>query len=409
MKRAIPAWILVLASSGIVAAAEEPRAEEPSAGPSLPAEAVAFLDTFCVTCHQGERPEGKLDLTQFRTTASMAGDSRRWDKIVARVSEGEMPPEGNESPTPAARRQFVEQIKSTLLAIVCQSGPRPGPARIRRLNRTEYGATIRDLLGIQISLSQTLPDEGAGGEGFDNAAETLFLSPLHAEKYLEAAREALDYALKNPRSRRTFLSAEPDERTSPAQAARSVLERFLPLAFRRPLREGELDLYVALFDDAQRRGESFDPSISFALQGVLVSPHFLFRFEEPNPDAEPRLVGDYEIASRLSYFLWASMPDDRLLRVAAEGGLNQPDVLREQVARMLKDRKTRESVESFVEQWLGTRELGQSIKPDRELFRRYSNELEWSLKQEPVVFFQDLLAENRPLLELIDSEYTFLD
>jgi hypothetical protein len=260
-----------------------------------------------------------------------------------------------------------------------------------------------------MSLSQTLPDDGAGGEGFDNAAETLFLSPLHAEKYVEAAREALDYALKNPRSRRTFLSVEPSESTSPAQAARSVLEAFLPLAFRRPVRDGEVDQYVALFDEAHQRGESFEPSIAFALQGVLMSPNFLFRSEEPNVGAEPRLVGDYEIAVRLSYFLWASMPDERLFRLAAEGQLNRPDALREQVARMLKDRKTRESVESFVEQWLGTRELGRSIKPDRSIFRRYSNELEWSLKQEPVVFFQDVLAENRSLLELIDSDYTFLD
>jgi hypothetical protein len=195
----------------------------------------------------------------------------------------------------------------------------------------------------------------------------------------------------------------------PAAAANKILERFLPLAFRRPLRDGELDPYLALFEHAQQRGESFDQSIQFALQGVLISPYFLFRLEEPNSTPEPQLVGDYEIASRLSYFLWASMPDERLHRAAAEGGLNDPDKLREQVARMLKDRKTRESVESFVEQWLGTRELGRGVKPDRSLYRRYSNELEWSLKQEPVVFFQDLLAENHSLLNLLDSDYTFLD
>jgi hypothetical protein len=120
-------------------------------------------------------------------------------------------------------------------------------------------------------------------------------------------------------------------------------------------------------------------------------------------------VGDYEIASRLSYFLWASMPDDELFRIAAEGKLNQPDVLREQAIRMLKESKTRESVESFVEQWLGTRELGRNVKPDRTTNRGYSNELEWALKQQPVVFFQHILAENRPLLDCLDSDYTFVD
>src|SRR5439155_10524563 len=118
---------------------------------------------------------------------------------------------------------------------------------LRRLNRTEYGATIRDLLRIEINLGQTLPDDGAGGEGFDNAAETLFLSPLHVEKYLAAAKEALEYAVKNPRSRASLLSGKaPEERrfgrrdTPPesdppatAETAKAVIERFVPRAFRR--------------------------------------------------------------------------------------------------------------------------------------------------------------------------------
>src|SRR5206468_9332753 len=111
---------------------------------------------------------------------------------------------------------------------------------------------------------------------------------------------------------------------------------------------------------------------------------------------------------RLSYFLWASLPDEELMRAAEEGKLSNEAGLREQVGRMLKDRKTRESVESFVEQWLGTRELGRNVKPDPKL-NRYTNELEWALKQEPVLFVQYVLAENRPLLELLDADYTFVD
>jgi hypothetical protein len=280
---------------------------------------------------------------------------------------------------------------------------------MRRLNRTEYGATIRDLLGVQFSAAQILPDDGAGGEGFDNAAETLFLSPLHAEKYLEAARQALDYAAKEPRTRTRFLVARPGEDTSPTQAARTILERFLPRAFRRPAREGEVEKYLALFESAQKSGESFEPAVLFALQGVLVSPNFLFRMEELNTEAKPRPLGDYELASRLSYFLWSSMPDDQLLRLAAEGQLNRPEALAAQCARLLKDPKARESAESFVEQWLGTRELGRNVKPDRTLHRTYTNEMEWAIKKEPVLFFQGLLADNRSLLELLDANYTYLD
>ena len=389
-----------------------------------------FFQARCLRCHKGERAKGKLDLTQLQSTHSMAADPKRWGRIIARVAAGEMPPVGSTRPEADERDAFLADIKNRLYAVLCEAGPRPGPAPLRRLNRTEYGATIRDLLRIEISLGQILPDEGAGGEGFDNAAETLFLSPLHAEKYLEAAKEALDYALKNPRSRAALLSGkQPEERrfgggfgggfgrrdTPPepdppatAETARAVIERILPRAFRRPAREGEIDQYFALFEAAQKAGEPFDQALLFVLRGVLVSPHFLFRLEEQNTTAEPRLVGPYEMASRLSYFLWASMPDEELLRLAGEGRLSEPDVLREQVSRMLRDRKTREACESFVEQWLGTRELGRNVKPDPKL-NRYTNELEWALKQEPVLFFQYLLAEDRPVLDLIDSNYTFVD
>jgi len=403
-----------------------PLCADEAAEKRLPDGTLEFFKVNCLRCHQGERPTGKLDLTRFQTVKSMTADPRRWSRIIARVQAGEMPPQSSEQPQPDAREQFVREVRQTLYAALAEVGPKPGPAPLRRLNRTEYGATIRDLLRIEINLGQTLPDDGAGGEGFDNAAETLFLSPLHVEKYLAAAKEALDYASKNPRSRAALLSGNPPEerrgfgfgrRDAPpepdppatAETARTAIERFAPRAFRREAREGEVDQYFALFEEAQKAGEPFDQSVLFALRGVLVSPHFLFRIEEPNLSDQPRLVGSYEIASRLSYFLWASMPDEELMKAAADGTLNEPAALREQVARMLKDRKTRESVESFVEQWLGTRELGRNVNPDRKLNHGYTNELEWALKQEPVVFFQHILAEDRPLLDLLDANYTFVD
>jgi Protein of unknown function (DUF1592)/Protein of unknown function (DUF1588)/Protein of unknown function (DUF1585)/Protein of unknown function (DUF1587)/Protein of unknown function (DUF1595)/Cytochrome C oxidase, cbb3-type, subunit III len=395
----IPLAILLVAACP-AGAADEPRA----AG-----EAAPFLKAYCLKCHDGEKPKGGVHLARLPPARGVAADPKTWDAALVRVRDGEMPPKGSDQPPPAEREQFVEWVKQTLNVTVCGAGARPGPAPLRRLNRSEYAATVRDLLGIQFSAAQKLPEDGAGGEGFDNAAETLKLSPLHAEKYLEAAREALDYAAKEPRTRSRLLTARPTDDTPPAQAARTILERFLPRAFRRPARDGEVDSYLALFEAAHRRGDSFDQAVLFAMQGVMISPHFLFRLEEPNPTPAVRLVGDYEIASRLSYFLWGSMPDDQLLRLAGEGKLNDPDALRDQAVRMLKDAKVRESAESFVEQWLGTRELGRNGKPDPSLHRNYTGELEWAIKKEPVLFFQGLLAENRPLLDLIDANYSYLD
>ena len=244
---------------------------------------------------------------------------------------------------------------------------------IRRLSRSEYANTVRDLLGIHVNAAHALPSEGAGGEGFDNAAETLFISTIHAEKYITAAQEALEHALKDPSSRERLIVATPGADLSPRAAATRVLEKFLPRAFRRPLQHGELDDYLAVFQHEYESSELYLPAIQFALESAMVSPKFLFLVEEPNRDNEPAPIGQFEMANRLSYFLWASMPDTELMSLAKQGKLHDPQVLREQVARMLKgnvDRrglrrnsKVRAFAESFVEQWLGTRALGREFLP----------------------------------------------
>src|SRR5439155_22672619 len=105
------------------------------------------------------------------TAESMAAEPKRWGRIIARVEAGEMPPAGSKPPTAEDRSQFLADAKGKFFATLCEAGQRPGNSPLRRLNRAEYGATIRHLLRIEINLGQTLPDDGAGGEGFDNAAE----------------------------------------------------------------------------------------------------------------------------------------------------------------------------------------------------------------------------------------------
>jgi hypothetical protein len=280
---------------------------------------------------------------------------------------------------------------------------------MRRLSRDEYASTMRDLLNVAFNAGHALPSDGAGGEGFDNAAETLFLSPIHAEKYLEAARESLDYAAKDPKSRKTFLIAEPREGVSPEQAARQVLDAFLPRAFRRPVNSGEVDRYMSLFRNRQQRGDGFEQAILFALRGVLASPNFLFRIEKPNHSPDPRLVDDYAMASRLSYFLWGTMPDQVLFDLAAAGKLQDDGVITEQIGRMLKHERARDFAERFMDQWLNTRELGRDIKPDEKLFPEYYDaELESAIHYEPILFFQEILSQDLPVLNLLDANFSIL-
>jgi len=258
-----------------------------------------------------------------------------------------------------------------------------------------------------VDTGATLPAEGAGGEGFDNAAETLFLSPIHAEKYFETAKVALDFASKDPRARARFLIATPGPDLSAADAARIILAQFLPRAFRRPAEPGEIEFYLGLFAGASKAGGSFDDSILQTLRAVLISPQFLFRAEPVNSTGQTRLLDDYSLATRLSYFLWGSMPDGLLLALAEEGKLENPAVLKGQVARMLRNQKSFDFARSFVDQWLRIRDLGQSFEPDPKLYPEWSDsELQGDIQNQPVLFFREILANDLSILDLLDSKWT---
>ncbi|OYP36803.1 DUF1592 domain-containing protein [Rhodopirellula sp. MGV] len=381
--------------------------------------AVKFVGTYCVDCHQGEDAEGGLRLDGFESSLNLDTSLEVWKKVVERTENFSMPPREADVPEEVARSAFLDSVRASILKAICEDGAQPGPPQLRRLNRTEYANTVRDLLGIHVNAGHALPSDGAGGEGFDNASETLFISPIYAEKYIDAAREALSHAFNDPGSRRRIVVSEPNAERSPKDAARAVLEKFLPRAFRRGVEEVEVNEYVSVFEMAFETDESYDAAIQVTLQAAMVSPKFLMLYETPNLTGEQAPVGQYEMASRLSYFLWASMPDDELLKLAREERLQDPDVLKTQVERMLESRlsddglrrnaKVREFAESFMEQWLGTRALGREFIPDPKVARRYNSELEGGMKYEPVFFFEDILAENLSLLNFIDSDFTYLN
>ena len=370
-----------------------------------------FIKRYCLGCHSGEKPKASLDLSRFDSMDKILSEALLWDDILIRLSQGDMPPKEADLPTLNERSEFLNWVESSLQKAACQSGPHAGPAVLRRLNRAEYSASVRDLLDIHFDAGEALPSDGSGGEGFDNASETLFISPIHAEKYMDAARVAVEYAFADPRSLRRFLVAEPDEKTSPEVAARRVIEDFLPRAFRRSITESEILEYLALFHAAYKADPSFMVAIRLTLQAVLISPKFLFIAEEPNFDSKPHKVTDHELASRLSYFLWGSLPDDQLLKAADEGNLSDSRILQEQFKRMLgsqNSRKVRNFSQNFVEQWLGTRALGREFKPDKSI-RGYDSELEGGMKYEPVFFFHEILTENRSLLDLLKADYTYVN
>ena len=351
---------------------------------------------------------GGFHLERVADPSSLKTEAAKWGSMARRVHNGEMPPKGAPKPTVDELERFSQWATKALRAAACADGIKPGPAPIRRLNRDEYSATIRDLLDIHLDIGSALPADGGGGEGFDNAAETLFLSPIHSEKYMEAAKFATDFAAKEFKSRQKLLVAKPGPGVTEEQAARKILEAFLPRAFRQPVAPADVALYLSLFSAARQQGREYEEAIFFAIRGALVSPKFLFRVEPPNRTGTVQPVGDYQLASRLSYFLWGSMPDELLLDAAASGTLREPAVLKSLVGRMLRNDRSLGFAQRFVEQWLGTRDLLGTKKPDPKLYPMFDNdeELRSDIRLQPVLFFRELLIRDLPVLDLIDSTHT---
>jgi hypothetical protein len=297
-----------------------------------------------------------------------------------------------------------------------------GHVMSRRLSRDEYNNSIRDLIGLDLRPADRFPADGSGGEGFDNNGDALFTSAIHVEKYLDAAEYVVTAILKPTAAetsrfppqaiaaaRQRLLSAMPGPELPPREAARLIVGRFAERAFRRPVAAGEVERLLSVFDRALERGDSFESALKLPLKAILISPHFLFLVEpEPEKDGVYELP-DYPLASRLSYFLWASMPDDELLRLAAEGKLRDDGFLREQIRRMVRDPRSRGLVESFTAQWLGLGALGDTVRPDPKRFPEFDDALADAMRREPVLFFDNLLREGRSLLELLDSDYTFVN
>ncbi|MEP6707894.1 MAG: DUF1592 domain-containing protein [Pyrinomonadaceae bacterium] len=194
--------------------------------------------------------------------------------------------------------------------------------------------------------------------------------------------------------------------------ARLIISRLAHRAYRRPVAPKETAQLTGLIADVQRDGGSFEEGLATAIQAMLLSPHFLFRIERvsatPLTIASAGSISQHELASRLSYFLWSSMPDDALLAAADRGKLAQPAALVAQVRRMLLDPKSHAMVENFGGQWLQVRKL-ESVKPDRKRFPEFDEYLRLSMQRETEMFFESIVREDRSIMDFIDANYTFLN
>jgi cytochrome c553 len=301
--------------------------------------------------------------------------------------------EGTDSPVKLTLK--VDGVAAGTLA--GRNNSNGGP--VTRKSALTKAILARNLARIQVRLTrgEHVLSLGAG----DAPAGITSVTVDQVPEAVSPEKRALHYRL---------LGIEPgEEPLQPRKTAHQVLASFLPRAFRRPVEPSEIDQFMALFDRSAERGDPYAESMKLALRGVLMWPDFLFRMEKRNPTPGIHPLGQYELASRLSYFLWSTVPDDELMRLADQGRLQDPAVLNAQVERMLDDPKSRAFVDTFVGQWLGTQDVGGRVVPLlTEITSYYTPEVASDLRTEPILLFDYILGENRSLIELLNADYTFL-
>ncbi len=524
----------------------------------------AVIDRYCATCHNQRTRAGNLALDTLDVSAagrdanpgapaarSERGGVEMWEKVVRKVRTGMMPPSGAPRPDRATLDGLAASIE-TSIDRAARTAPNPGAPALHRLNRAEYGNAVRDLLDLPIDAARLLPADDSSGEGFDNMASTLSVSPALMQAYVTAAARISRLAVGDPTisaelttyapprgmsqaghregmplgtrggltvqhvfpldaeyefrigraggglfglapvgggdpvevtlngervhvldgttrgplrlkvpagpqtigvavvrrsnargvddlyselagvagvtnlgingpfnptgpgdtpSRRRLFVCRPSSPSDESTCARTILSALATRAFRRPLgaQDAAIDTLMGFFESG-RKLRGFETGIQYALARVLVDPQFIFRFERAPAGSSAKAgatyrISDLELASRLSFFLWSSIPDDELLRVAASGRLDEPAVLEQQTRRMLADSRSRALIDNLAGQWLMLRQLD-DVRPGTSEF---DGGLRYAFHRETELLFETIAREDRSILDLIDADYTFVD
>jgi hypothetical protein len=380
-----------------------------------------LLIQYCYDCHGDGMSRGKLAFDSYDTEQALIGDHQLWLAVLKNVRANVMPPHNRRQPSIEERQALEDFIKREAFGID-PARPDPGRVTLRRLNRIEYRNTVKDLTGIDYNTLEEFPPDDTG-YGFDTVGDVLTVSPLLLEKYIQAAESIVNKAVPQTAGTepdRFFIRGKPPGAEAERRAyARDILRRFAGRAFRRPVDEPTLDRLCALAAAVSAdSGQTFEAGVRRAMVAVLASPRFLFRLEEavPTPANEPYSpLDEYALASRLSYFCWSSMPDQELFDLAERGELRQN--LPQQLERLVRSPRADALIQNFAGQWLQARDVEGVSLNERAVLRRegmnrrvqLDRSLRLAMRRETELYFGHVIREDRSILELIDSDYTFLD
>ena len=375
-----------------------------------------ILDSRCLDCHDAETRKGGINLTKLLAADNLnePKTAALWEKVDQVVRAGEMPPKKKPPLTAPEKTQLAKWYE---LTYVLKNGKEHiGQTALRRLSRYELINTLEDLLHISLkqpyvfspevpallpsTLETILPADAPGESGFHNDAEQLAGSKPPILEYAQAFEYALRKFAQSPEARNKVFGFKEEPKTLAENAAKKILQRFTRRAWRGyPNEENELVVWKTY--QKQQKNKDPVPALLHAMKTALLSPAFIYRMETIKDQGTPYDISDYELASRLSYFLWASMPDEELFTLAQNGQLQEKSVLSAQIDRLLNSPKRLSLAEDFAGQWLGFSEI-----VSNRVFYRNQN---WNrgVYDEVLFFFDELIRSDRSILEIIDSDWIY--
>ena len=413
------------------------------------------LEQSCIKCHgSNNKSEAEVNLAELKTSTDLTSRPELIEVLIEVLDTKTMPPESEPELGPDQRGKMIGALRHLLDKSLANQSRYP-QTPIRRMNRFQYNNAVQDLFQLTpvvFSLPERMlrdygyfdPSSGQmptklnagsrplgksqliesrlGGvgpfpqdlraeHGFDNRGDHLTLSPLLLESFLQLSRSIVESPDFHERSCGIWTSffAEPQGDEDVKSIVKKRLRVFLTNAFRRPVAKEVLDRYSAHVISRIDNGESFTAAMKIAASAALASPRFLYLYDQANTNTGVQSLDDFELATRLSFFLWGSIPDQTLLELASRGELQKPEELERQVDRMLNDKKLKRFCDSFPSQWMQLERIISST-PDQALYPQFyfaKFRVSIHMMLEPLLIFETILVENRSILELVDSDFSY--
>lgn len=359
------------------------------------------LERYCFDCHDSATAKGDVDLEAALSQKPLVRNRLLWENVAERVKQGDMPPEKKPQPEGSEKLKLRAWLAVEVDNFDYSRVRNPGYVQARRLTREEYNRTIRDLVGLDLRPADEFPMDFSGTSGFSNSSNTLFLQTAHLDRYFTSAEGVIDKVRANKEAWARLAGG--------SMKAHEAYTGFMRRAYRRPPVEAEVEEIKQRYLVALSKNRTESDALADVFKTILVSPNFLLRVERTSEMGKDEPVSDFDLASRLSYFLWASTPDDELLNAAAVGDLSDPAKRRAQVGRMLEDPRSLALGEIFAAEWLSTDDVGPRIRKDPIDNPWCTESLMSAMRDETAYFFHSLVRDNAPVSKLIDADYTFLN